>query len=214
MPRHATMEGSQQAANWAQTTRTGMFFLNYLFITSILTYIYIYYRFIYYAILRPSFTSTFKMTAAHSVVSLPPFLTTSDSIPALHSSFSNRHSMIVTISDLPSGRRAQHYWVSYFFTYTLRNSPHVLPTEPEYAEILRNLGASDSLFLSLKVKLSYRMHRKHDSRFPFPEILHCSGEFYSKLHEFTPNDLSDARAKHEIMPANSLIHFSVSFSQA
>jgi hypothetical protein len=58
-------------------------------------------------------------------------------------------SMIAAILDPPSGRvssklgRSLRSWISYFFTYTLRNSPRVLPTgdlEPEHAEVLSRLG--------------------------------------------------------------------------
>ena len=57
-------------------------------------------------------------------------------------------SMIATILDPPSGRvssklgRSFKSWISYFFTYTLRNTPRVLPTgdlEPEHAEVLSSL---------------------------------------------------------------------------
>jgi hypothetical protein len=51
----------------------------------------------------------------------------------------------------------------------------------------------------------------HDDRFPclLPEILHFSGEFYSKLYEVTPSDSSDARAKREMMRSNALAQTSV-----
>ena len=57
-------------------------------------------------------------------------------------------SMIATMLDPPSGRVSVGLriklmsWISYFFTYTLRNSPRVLPTgnlEPEHAEVLSSL---------------------------------------------------------------------------
>jgi hypothetical protein len=57
-------------------------------------------------------------------------------------------SMIATILDPPSGRVSVglrlmlRSWISYFFTYTLRNSPRVLPNgnlEPEHAEVLSSL---------------------------------------------------------------------------
>lgn len=60
--------------------------------------------------------------------------------------------MIVTILDPPSGRvssklgRSLRSWISYFFTYTLRNSPRILPTgdlEPEHAEVLLTLRPED-----------------------------------------------------------------------
>lgn len=111
-------------------------------------------------------------------------------------------SMIVTILDPPSGRVSSRFgmslrsWIPYFFTYTLRNSPRVLPTgdlEPQARkigptlttshkvnlspgrehvlrrkEILESLGASDDLF-PLKVKSSYRLRRKcGEVRRPLP----------------------------------------------
>ena len=57
-------------------------------------------------------------------------------------------SMISTILDPPSGKVSGKRstmlicWISYLFTYTLRNYPRVLPTgdlEPEHAEVLSGL---------------------------------------------------------------------------
>ena len=78
-------------------------------------------------------------------LSLPPF---PDNIRfPTHTAFLD--SIITTYLDPPSGRvntklmRMLRVWLSYFFIYTLRNQPSVLPTgelEQEHAEVLQSLS--------------------------------------------------------------------------
>lgn len=71
----------------------------------------------------------------------------------------------------------------------------------------KNLGASQSVPLQ-KSKLSYRCKKHKEARRPLPfllpEILNCSGGFYSKLQDVDSSDVRRLRAKREGIRVNTL----------